>query len=53
MCYMAGGIQVPCHTRIQLRTNTDVSHMCARIKFHTYNDSVDRNQCHNLDYITK
>jgi hypothetical protein len=26
-----------------LRTNPDVSHMCARIKFHTYDDLVYRN----------
>jgi hypothetical protein len=31
-----------------LRTNPDASHMCARIKFHTYGDSVYRNQCTSL-----
>jgi hypothetical protein len=36
-----------------LRTNLDASYMCDRIKFHTYDDSVYSNQCHNLYYITK
>jgi hypothetical protein len=27
--------------------------MCAKIKSHTYDDSVYRNQCHNLYYIMK
>jgi hypothetical protein len=36
-----------------LRTNPDASHMCAKIKFHTYNDSVYRDKCHNLYYIMR
>jgi hypothetical protein len=27
--------------------------MCVRIKFHTYDDSVYRNKCHDLYYITR
>jgi hypothetical protein len=29
-----------------LKTNPDASHMCAKIKSHTYNDSLYRKQCH-------
>jgi hypothetical protein len=35
-----------------LRTNPYASHMCVRIKFHTYDDLVYRNKCHYLYYIT-
>jgi hypothetical protein len=33
-------------SHLDLRTNSDASQMCARIKSHTYNDSVYRKQCH-------
>jgi hypothetical protein len=36
-----------------LRTNAYASHMCAKIKYHTYNDSWYRDECHNLYYITR
>jgi hypothetical protein len=35
-----------------LRTNPNASYMCAKIKFHTYDDSVYRNKCHKLYYIS-
>lgn len=36
-----------------LRTNLNVYHMCGKIKSHTYNDLVYRNQYHNFYYISK
>jgi hypothetical protein len=36
-----------------LRINPDPHHMCTRIKFHTYDDSMCSSQCHKLYYITK
>jgi hypothetical protein len=37
-----------------LRITPTISHMCDRIKFHTYDDSVYRKQCHIfIIYITK
>jgi hypothetical protein len=36
-----------------LRANPDTSHMCAKIKYHTYNDSMYRDECHNLHYMTR
>jgi hypothetical protein len=30
----------------ELRTNPDASHICAKIKFHTYDDSLYKKQCH-------
>jgi hypothetical protein len=36
-----------------LKTNPDVSYICAKIKFYTYNDSVYRDKCHNLYFITR
>jgi hypothetical protein len=46
---------VPCIilSHPDLRTNPNASLMYARIKFHTYDDSVYRNQYYNLYYITK
>jgi hypothetical protein len=40
-------------SHLDLRTNSDASYMCDRIKFHTYDDSVYSNKCHNLYYIIK
>jgi hypothetical protein len=34
-----------------LRINSDASHVCARIKFHTCDDLMYKNQCHNFYYI--
>ena len=35
-----------------LRANPGVNQMCARMKSHTYDDSVYRDECHNFYYIT-
>jgi hypothetical protein len=35
-----------------LKTNPNTSYMCFGIKFHTYYDSVYRNQCYKLHYIS-
>jgi hypothetical protein len=40
-------------SHLNLRKNPDASHMCARIKFHTYDDSVYRNQYRKLYYKSK
>jgi hypothetical protein len=48
---MMSRTMVACATHVShpdLMTNPDTSHMCARIKLHTYDDSVYRNKCHKL-----
>jgi hypothetical protein len=39
-------------SHLDIRINLDESHMCARIKFHIYDDSVYINKCHKLYYIS-
>jgi hypothetical protein len=40
-------------SHMDLRINPNTPHMCVRIKFYTYDDSVYSSQCHKLYYITK
>jgi hypothetical protein len=39
---------IPLMSHPDLMANPDASHMCARNKIHTYNDSVYRDECHNF-----
>jgi hypothetical protein len=50
MCGLRGGVAmiVVLVTHSDLRTKPDASHMCAKIKFHEYGDSVYIKQCHIL-----
>jgi hypothetical protein len=50
---MVIGKKVVSMSHPNLRANPDASHMCAKIKYHTYNDSKYEVECHSLYYLTR